>query len=208
MLSRLSPTSWTDRFNDGIKNRLVIQELQIGNHLGFLVACVHLWDRMSVPTPEGRQSRAQEIAMDIRKVEEVAGHRRTILVGDFNMNPFEGGMIDSKGMHGIMSRQLARTMERMGARQDYPCFYNPMWGCFGDLHPGPPGTYFFSNSSDPTNHFWNVYDQVLVRPELMDKLSAVEVLESDGQDPLVTKQGRPRKGSHADHLPLFFQLTL
>ena len=54
-----------------------------------------------------------------------------------------------------------------------------------------------------------MYDQVLVRPELADKLGRVEILDFDGQQSLVTKRsGRPRRSVSSDHLPIFFELDL
>lgn len=114
-------------------------------------------------------------------------------------------------MHALISRPLAQTVHRMGARTDYPCFYNPMWTFFGDWPSStrPPGTYFFANPSDPCNHFWNVFDQVIVRPELIGHLSRLEILDNDGQESLVTRPGgRPKKAALTDHLPLLFSLTL
>ena len=70
---------------------------------------------------------ATEFADDIAHVEENAGHQRTILVGDFNMNPFETGMVAARGLHGVMSRHIAQRGSRTVQGRSYPFFYNPMW---------------------------------------------------------------------------------
>src|ERR1019366_1248793 len=113
------------------------------------------------------------------------------------------------GFHGVMTRRLAETVNhRLSNRADYPCFFNPMWSLFGDGLPEPPGTYFFPDTADPTNHFWSIYDQVLLRPDLMNDLSALQILQSDGQESLVTREGRPRRQVFSDHLPIYFRLDL
>jgi hypothetical protein len=79
-----------------------------------------------------------------------------------------------------------------------------MWGCFGDRTPGPPGTHFHPT---PDGTYWHLFDQVLLRPSLMDALAEVRILDGDGQEPLVSKNGRP-SAAISDHLPIFFRLDL
>ena len=91
--------------------------------------------------------------------------------------------------------------------EEHPFFYNPMWGCFGDRTPGPPGS-FYLGTSKPVNYFWNIYDQVLLRPGLVDALRDLAILDTDGSESLLTKAGLPQTSGGSDHLPLFFQLNL
>ncbi len=134
-------------------------------------------------------------------------HRRTILVGDLNMNPFDAGVVGAQALHAVMTRQLARREEREVMGRAYRFFYNPMWGHFGDRTSGPAGTYYH-HASNPGNLFWNMYDQVLLRPDLMDQLIELQILISDGQDDLVTKGGLPKKTDGSDHLPILFRMNL
>jgi hypothetical protein len=88
-----------------------------------------------------------------------------------------------------------------------------MWSCLGDRRgPGPgerpPGTHYFTPSKAMANWFWQLYDQVLLRPELMHDLVHLEVPDSAGGLPLVTAEGRPRSDAMTDHLPLRFDLEL
>src|SRR4029077_188153 len=96
----------------------------------------------------------------IEQAEQQVGHGRTVLVGDWNMNPFEEGMISAAGLHGVMTRDLAIQGSRIVDRETYRFFYNPMWGRFGDTTPGPPGTYYH-RSSEHIAYFWHLFDQVL-----------------------------------------------
>jgi len=45
------------------------------------------------------------LADEIRREELGIGHERTVLMGDFNMNPFEIGMISATGLHAVMDRR-------------------------------------------------------------------------------------------------------
>jgi hypothetical protein len=207
--SRLPGNPWRDAYNDGVSHRMTVQKLHIGKAPGILMVGVHFHDRMSLPTSEGRLSVAEDLANSIRNLENEIEYRRTVAVGDFNMNPFEPGVVAAKGFHAVMTKRLARTVNhRFSNRAGYSCFYNPMWHLFGDESPGPPGTYFLANTIDTTHHFWNIYDQVLLRPELIDNLRSLQIVDSDGQDSLVTKEGRPRKRVFTDHLPVYFQMDL
>jgi hypothetical protein len=186
---------------------LSIRRLRIGPPPGLLLAAVHFPSRVNWE-PNDQTLQATELAGDIRREEDRRGHRRTVLVGDLNMNPFDPGVFGSHGLHGMMARNLARRGERTVSGRSYPMFYNPMWGCFGDRTAGPPGTYYLS-SSKPINYFWNIYDQVLLRPDLMDALTDLQILDSDGQEPLVTKRvGQPSQSAGSDHLPIYFRLKL
>jgi hypothetical protein len=80
-----------------------------------------------------------------------------------------------------------------------------MWGCFGDRTPGPAGSYYY-NDSAPLVYFWNIFDQVLLRPELMESLKELKILDSDGEQLLVNERGRPNASELSDHLPLLFRL--
>ena len=53
-----------------------------------------------------------------------------------------------------------------------------------------------------------MFDQVLLRPTLMDQLVDVRILDHVGQEPLVTKKGRPWASELSDHLPILVRLNL
>jgi hypothetical protein len=199
--SCLGGASWTDRFYDELSDRLSAQELQVGSNPGILIVGAHL-DPANYLSLEDRAEWAREIASDIRRLESDVGHERTVLAGDLNMDPFE----------------LAMSVQSLKARKGFLPFYNPMWSCFGDRPLGrfklakankrPPGTYFFDNTKARANRFWKMYDQILLRPDLMESLVHLEIVDTDGKESLVTPEGRPRADSLTDHLPVLFELSL
>lgn len=172
----------------------------------FLVILAHLRSKGRT-TPEAQASLAQRLPSYITALEGALGHDRTILVGDLNMNPFEKGLVDSEALHATMSRYVAAGKHRRVSFEDKLLFYNPMWRLMGSTDPGPQGTYYW-HDSEPTCFFWNTFDQVLVRPSLLNsfKDSSVSILTSLGGSSLLDADGIPDKASASDHLPLIFEI--
>jgi hypothetical protein len=204
--TRLPEDCVVSRYNGAVRYRITIREVSFASGLPFLLVGAHLLDRRRVTTEAGRADRASQIAEEISRIEDRREHTRTILIGDLNMNPYEAGVVGTRSLHGVMTRALTATMARLKERAPRRCFYNPMWAHFGDGTAGPAGTYYWENADEPTNHFWQMYDQVLVRPAMMDRVTRVEILDSDGEETLLTDSGRPRGGSLSDHLPIFCEV--
>jgi hypothetical protein len=171
-----------------------------------LVVGAHLWSKRNV-TPEEQALLCTSNAWRIAEFERIVGHRRTILVGDLNMNPFETGVVGAQGFHAASSRAVAAVGSRTVGGEQYRFFYNPMWSHFGDRGPSPPGTYFY-RSSAPANLFWNIFDQVLVRPELLGRLADenVKILTRAGEIELLLPNGQPNASIASDHLPIVFSI--
>ena len=189
-------------------NRLTVCDLVLPARPHVLLALAHLPSKL--PWGDASQGfECAEIARIIRGIEEEVGHSRTVLVGDFNMNPFEAGLVSANGFHGVMARRVASRRSRVVQHRDYPFFYNPMWGHFGHGTDDPPGTYYYAGA-EHVEYFWNTFDQVLVRPALLDNFpdDQVRILDSDGSAPLVASTGRPDSANASDHLPITFALSL
>jgi len=188
--------------------RLTVRRLELPGLTNVLLAAVHMVDKRSVKE-ESQQYELADLSRLIRDVEAQERLNRTVLVGDFNVNPFEPGMIAAQGLHAVMSRQTALENERTVQAKSFPFFYNPMWSLFGDHPSGPPGTYHY-RSSESVCYFWNMFDQVLLRPSLlgMFRNEDLRILTDVGQTSLLSpRSGTPRK-SVSDHLPILFRLSL
>jgi endonuclease/exonuclease/phosphatase family metal-dependent hydrolase len=172
-----------------------------------LLAATHLPAKTGGYTDESQAVDAGKVAAEIAEFEDKRNHRNTVFVGDFNMNPYDPGMTLVTGMYGLMTAQLARLDDRRYRKRYYRRFYNPMWGHFGDRTLGPAGTHYW-RSTQPHNTHWAMLDQVLLRSAMIDRLSTLEILDTDGRHPLVALDGAPDKEHLSDHLPLFFQLDI
>ena len=142
--------------------RVRIRSIELPASKPFLLAIAHLPSKLDMRDPS-QDFECVNLAREIREAEARADHRRTILVADLNMNPFESGVTGTEGLHAVMARDVAATGARAVQGRHYDFFYNPMWSLFGDIPTGPAGTCFFRRSEHVT-FFWNMFDQVLIRP--------------------------------------------
>lgn len=173
-----------------------------------LLVSVHLRSKLWADSAE-QYALARRLGREILNHEAKLGHRRTLIIGDFNMNPEEDGMLACDALHSCMSR---REMERrQGSRRwdsmDYPMFFNPMWSHLGDRSGRVPGTYFYGEGV-AVARFWHMYDQVLLRSELLPSFTDddVRIAVQVGSASLLDPHGRPDTSNYSDHLPLLVRL--
>jgi endonuclease/exonuclease/phosphatase family metal-dependent hydrolase len=187
-------------------DHLSISRLMLPARSEILLAAVHLPSKLYW-SPESQGFECAELARLIAQEEDRAGHQRTVLVGDMNMNPFEPGLVSSVGLNAVTSRRIAERVTRTVQGRAYRLFYNPMWGHFGDVQGDTAGSYFY-DSAEHLNYFWNVFDQVLLRPELAKRFNSdqLSVVKAVGQRSLVRPDGRPDVTLYSDHLPIVLEL--
>lgn len=188
-------------FDDG---RVAIRRLvpPLGPEL-LIVAC-HLPSKLhSQPLDQGY--RARQLRIQIANAERQVGHKNSLVIGDLNMNPFEEGMSAADGLHAVMDKQVARRPPRTFQNQSWDYFYNPMWSRLGDDSAGPSGTYYYPGSH-LVSYYWNTFDQVLLRPELLPfyELRHLQVLSEINGIKLIG-DGRPM-AAYSDHLPIVIKL--
>ncbi len=207
LLTRLEPARIPHRVT-GRTGDLALWSLpapRIGGEI--LLGGVHLPSKAGGLTAAGQADAARDLAEVLGKAEDVAGHRRAVLAGDFNMHPYDEGMTSAIGLHAFMTRSLAERPDRVYRGEPRRRLYNPMWGFFGDRTPGPAGTHRWE-SSLPHNTHWSILDQVLLRPALIPTLGDLSILAHDGTHSLVDGEGFPDAENYSDHLPVLFRLDL
>jgi hypothetical protein len=187
-----------------------IKRLVLPNRPDLLLCVVHFPSKL-------RQERIDQTMFAVNfseiltRAEETVNHTRTVLVGDFNMNPYEDGLVTSKGLHAVMTREIARRPPRRVKFESNLFFYNPMWNHFGEKGEGHAGTYYYSSTKTRAD-FWNIYDQVLLRADLLPYFlnEDLEILhrDVDANVSFLTQKGFPDKDAVSDHLPILFRLHI
>ena len=77
----------------------------------FLLVAVHLPSKIW-SNPMDQAGHCEDLAEIIVEEENRIGHTRTMLLGDINQNPFEEGVISAKGLHAVMSINIAKKETR------------------------------------------------------------------------------------------------
>ena len=142
---------------------------------------------------------------DVRVQEESTSIEDIIIVGDFNINPFEKNCVNADLLHALPYKEQVLKKSRICSGKTYKMLYNPMWKLFTGEN-APFGTYYYDNSGKINNYFWNIFDQVLVSPSLIkyfadDNLRIIpQIKEID-----LLKSNKPNVDI-SDHLPIFFNI--
>lgn len=176
---------------------MIVVEMQQALGPDLLVGFVHLPSKLN-GAPE---MVARKIPAEIEDFERQANHKRTILIGDFNMDPYELGMCAPDSLNAVTCQQIANRNNRTVYEKQYAFFYNPMWNLLGDKTPGPPGSFYFRTPKDSI--YWRMLDQILLRPEAIKyvDLQSIEILRELPNLKLADSNGRPNQ---SDHFPIFF----
>lgn len=181
-----------------------IRELKQPGHLNLLMAFVHLPSKLYMTESDQLQETIC-FKEELERAEAKNDNRNSIVLGDFNMNPFEPGMIAASSMHSIPCSKTAKKGTRTIKGRDHTMFYNPMWNLFGDFNE-KPGTYFHS-SSMYNAIFWNMPDQIILRPHLVQYFDkdSLKIIDSTPTQKLTNLKGHPNV---SDHLPIMFSMNL
>ncbi|HXX22973.1 MAG TPA: endonuclease/exonuclease/phosphatase family protein [Terriglobia bacterium] len=189
-------------------DRVSIRHLALPAQRQILIVAVHQPSKLFW-SEDSQAFECTELSRTVIEQETKVGHRNTILVGDLNMNPFEKGLVSADGLNAVSSRRVAsRGSKRVRSRQ-YPFFFNPMWAHFGERTGHPAGSYYYERA-ELVNYYWNIFDQVLVRPDIMDRCDGdgIRILTKAGDASLLRDNGTPDSERFSDHLPLMFEIEL
>lgn len=148
-------------------------------------------------------------ARDIKHIEGKTNCSNSILIGDFNMNPFGKGVVAANGINALQDLNYLKDNPQ-GREVNgvfYRYFYNPMWNHFGDENV-PFGTLYHRNS-DLVSYEWNMFDQVILRPEMRSylKKDSIQIVTKISGQRLTKKYERP-DDNYSDHLPIIVTLKI
>lgn len=203
------------------RNKLVLVHLKkIGGVEEFNIAAVHLHSKV------GNSERQQlwknlPIVNKIKEFEtKVSNNNRTILVGDFNHNPYENNLLDPYILNCKDSKKVITTLTNnpISKSKDRDFWYNPMWNLLGDYdftngNERVTGTYYrYTNDETP---IWNLFDGFILRSSIMDRVDYNEssILTATTVTPFlkpftIGKTDSLINEQLSDHLPIKFTLKI
>lgn len=190
--------------------RYGIFKLEFGIDRTILLCVVHFPSKLNWGNTQEHFGLCVQMKHDIETVERRFGIQRTMVIGDFNMNPFEDGLVNASALNNIHIKSIAATKRRSIYNVEHLVFYNPMWNFFGENSKGQvPGTYYY-NSSRYINYYWHIYDQLLLRPELLSYFVEEDFdILTNIKDRSLLRNSKGIKVVNtqiSDHLPLFIKL--
>lgn len=190
------------------ENHYSIYKIKKNSRVDCLLVVVHLLSKKS-KSNEAQYNRANHIARELNKYEQEifkSMEKRTIIVGDFNMQPYEAGICSGYGFNATMSANHAAKITREVDGEIVYFYYNPMWSLMG-ANKLVQGTYY--NSSDKDDHaiYWYSFDSVLLRPCYIEKFSwnYFEIVEKTKKYNFVPNTTIDKE-RFSDHLPIKFEI--
>lgn len=178
------------------KNRLFAYSIKYES-LEFMIIGVHFVSKLNFDK-DSQLCECIDYMEQVRSLETNHNCKNTIIIGDFNMNPFDIGMIAGNAFNSVVSEAIAMKGKRIIQRKEYEYFYNPSWKIYGGAEK-VFGTYYLKNPDHSSFH-WNIYDQVLVRPTVL--------LENNVNYCVITDNAcfSTEKKAASDHSPIYAEI--
>ncbi len=138
-----------------------------------VIAAIHFYSKRDT-TERMQMWESLKIIEAVKNYESRVNNKKTIMVGDFNHNPHESNMLDPIFLNAKDTKHIVELIEiNNPPRKKNNVWYNPMWNFLGDYDytndsERITGTYFWSKVQDLP--MWNLFDGILLRPQLMDRI--------------------------------------
>jgi len=178
--------------------RTSMRKCEIGS-VGVLLILVHGLDIRN-NDEQIRQQYVHLLARDVSSAKKLHNTNNLVLLGDFNMNPYDRPMNLAAGFNAMMTRKCVTPGYRTFQDERYDFYYNPMWGLFGDKNPGPAGTVYDISNQGP--YGWSMIDQVLIHHSIVGLFNDVAIVTEAGTVSLMDENGRPDSKNRSDHFPI------
>ena len=181
------------------KNRLFLYRLTWQNK-EFLLGTVHLLPKNRTSALTQSHETAKYVR-EVRMIEKDEEQKDTILIGDFNMNPFDPGMVSASVFNSVCSSEIALKQSRRFQGEDYDYFFNPAWKNYAGVGNEIYGTYFY-HACGMDEYHWNNFDQALVRPSILRQYSPKFSILHD----VLGFDLRKKNNGVSDHYPILLEI--
>lgn len=172
--------------------------------VGINLMVLHLSSRLPPNSSEMQNADIGRALSAISRIEEKYGDKRTIIVGDFNMNPFDEKMMEFCGFNAKLFKNQIKQAARTIGGEKKDVYYNPMMLVYHDAKSSeePRGTYFY----DQVPPQWHCFDQALIKQHIVAAFDqdSLRILGKIGDEALMSNNKPNKKIS--DHLPIQFKL--
>lgn len=204
-----------DNTNDRLVNR--IQVFKISNEtpsniLDTYFACIHFPSKLY----HDEISHLQIVPNYKAKVHNLTQNSaRVFIVGDFNMNPFDYGMVEPNGFFAHNNRELVDVDAKIKHGNKQILYYNPCWILLGDYvnktnykTNNRTGGSFFYEGEKSRSLYWYLIDQIIMRKALIDGFVSedLEIIEDPQMREDIQKE-KTKDINKIDHFPLQFSFN-
>lgn len=167
----------------------------------YLLAATHLQDRRNYKTAD-RVSTINTMVKDIEMAEEAYRCSNTIVIGDFNANPYDEELTSKYAFNAVLFKSVIEKSEVTNPREmNKKRFYNPILHYISE-DTEMYGSFYYEN--DHMTPYWNCLDQILVRKNLADCVCNIKYVQKIENRCLLKGISPDKKIS--DHLPLVVNL--
>lgn len=167
----------------------------------YILVALHLEDRRNYETDD-RKYTIQNLVADTVQTEELFKCYNTIIIGDFNANPYDKEMLSFYAFNSVLFKEVIEKNEfKKHNKQRRKHFYNPILHFLSENTKMYGSFYYTKKHKSP---YWYCLDQVLVRKSLVNSIIHLEYLKKIDTRNLLKNAVPNQKIS--DHLPLLVNL--
>jgi exonuclease III len=135
-----------------------------------------------------------------------SSEKKVLIIGDFNVNPFEKPMIDFDGFLATNSSKSRTSVTHL--TKNRTTYYNPTWKLYSRNHF--PGTKAFTRPSGASydiieHHF---LDQVVISQQLRSTISEENISVIEKTKNFIFFDEKRNKVVGSDHLPLLYNIKI
>lgn len=178
------------------------------DHEDYYFAFCHLKDSL-ITDKKQLPGYARHTVREIVDFEKEYRSKRTIVCGDFNMDPYEPSMLEHDGFNAMLTSAIAMKHQRNVEGQSFEMFYNPMWGLYGDLYAQDVADTYYYAPGQPIQPYWHIIDQVILRPDVIPVFDKSQLkIVAKGQNYNLLNRNDNISDLYSDHLPIKFTLNI